>query len=41
MSDFSLLRKPFVTTITLIIVYKILSFKSLAPISQKVHNLPL
>ncbi len=36
-SDFSLLRKPLVTTIVIIIVYKPLFFKSLTLISQKIH----
>lgn len=39
-SDFSLLRKTLVATVTISIVYKILFFKSLTLILQKFHNFP-
>lgn len=41
MFDFSLLREPLVTTVTISIVYKILLFKSITPFSQKFHKFPL
>ena len=41
MFDFSLLREPLVTTVTISIVYKILLFNSITPFSQKFHKFPL